>query len=48
MSLRECVWFVCVRVVCVHVGELAGRTRDGAASVQVHVCVCVFALLRPN
>ena len=29
--------------VCVRVGELAGKTRDGAASVQVHVCECVCA-----
>ena len=28
--------------VGVRVGELAGKTRDGAASVQVHVCECVW------
>ena len=35
-----------MRVVCVRVGELAGKTRDGAASVQVHVCVWVCVCLR--
>ena len=30
-----------MRVVCVRVGELAGKTRDGAASVQVYVSACV-------